>query len=121
MTTPACDELVTQWNGYRMFRGDLVLLLSCNEVAVLNGFAHVTGQGEAVIELLRLGRWPLADLAPIRGKDLRYLDTFVRCDHCGARPLVRCAGKRVHPQRRSALIAVIDRRMGAILRSAALT
>lgn len=112
-------DLIAFWRGHG--RGHLALLWSQNEVVVLNGPAHVTVQGQAVIELLRLGRWPLDDLAPICGKHLRYLQTFVRCHQCGARPRSRCQGPgsrgggNVHPQRQATLFSCIEGRMEALL------
>lgn len=118
------EALRAAWNEYGLSRGSLVLLWSKNEVVVLNGHAHVTAQGQAVIELLRLGRWPLDDLVPIFGKDLRYLETFVPCDRCGVQPKERCVGggsrrgARVHPQRQTRLLSLIERRMEALLAKA---
>lgn len=116
MTSEA--EIAT-WN-HRIARGDLVLIDSLTEVAIVNGWAQLA-QGAAVVELCSLGRWPLADLLPLRGRDLRYLQTFVRCDHCGAAPRQRCTGygshggRQAHMQRLSALAGLIDRRMSALL------
>ena len=115
------EALRAAWNEYGLSRGSLVLLWSKNEVVVLNG--HVTAQGQAVIELLRLGRWPLDDLVPIFGKDLRYLETFVSCDHCGANPPLPCgwgrkSGAQVHVARQARLLSLIERRMEALLAKA---
>ncbi len=117
------EALRAAWNEYGLSRGSLVLLWSKNEVVVLNGHAHVTAQGQAVIELLRLGRWPLDDLVPICGKDLRYLETFVSCDHCGANPPLPCGWGRkssspVHVARQARLLSLIERRMEALLAKA---
>ena len=116
------EALRAAWNEYGLSRGSLVLLWSKNEVVVLNG--HVTAQGQAVIELLRLGRWPLDDLQPICGPDLRYLETFVSCDHCGANPPLPCgwgrkSGAQVHVARQARLLSLIERRMEALLANTA--